>query len=209
MFRSRAMEVGTDQEGDAGSPPLASKWWERIENCGTRQCTAPRSNSHETRPESPPPHPGSRAPAEPPRLAGAGSPRATCARSTRGPPRTPCRASHLGSPEHPPRLLKPPRRGSPCPAGGRTHTRSPARGSPGERLSGSILPGKPRARVRAGGGDRTPCGAQTRLLPRPPPGAIPAAHLPAPGQPLVPSPSSPAPSPAGVLCALLESTPSA
>lgn len=82
-----------------------------------------------------------------------------------------------------------PRRGSPCPTGGRTQTRSPARGSPGERGAGSILPGKPRARVRAGGGDRPPCSAQTRLLPWPPPRASPAAHLPTPGQPRVPRPS--------------------
>lgn len=43
MFRSGAMEVGTDREGDAGSPPLASKWWERRDNCGSHQCTAPRA----------------------------------------------------------------------------------------------------------------------------------------------------------------------
>lgn len=74
-----------------------------------------------------------------------------------------------------------PVRGSPCPAGGRTQTRSPARESPGERRAGSILSGKLRTRVRAGGGDRSLCGAQTRLLPRPPPRANPAAHLLAPG----------------------------
>lgn len=131
-------------------------------------------------------------------------------------------ASHLrrlnsGSPAYPPPRLSPrlprsillrcrsrPGQGSPCPAGGRTQTRSPARGSPGERLAGSILPGKRRARVRAGGGDRPPCGAQTRLLPRPPPRVSPATHLPL----SVPSPSSPAPSPAGALCSPPERVPS-
>lgn len=97
-----------------------------------------------------------------------------------------------------------PGHGSPCPAGGRTQTRSPARGSPGERGAGSILPGKRRARVRAGGGEQPPCGAQTRLLPRPPPRASPAAHLPL----SVPSPSSPAPSPARALCSPPERAPS-
>lgn len=108
MFRSRAKEVGTDREGDAGSPPLASKWWETIENCGSRQCPAPRDKLPRDAPRNPPPHPGSRAPAEPPGLARAGSPWATSERSTRGPPRAPRRASHLSSPEHPPRLPKPP-----------------------------------------------------------------------------------------------------
>lgn len=47
------MLVGTDREGDAGSPPLASKWWETRENCGSRQYTAPRDKLPRDAPRKP------------------------------------------------------------------------------------------------------------------------------------------------------------
>lgn len=99
--------------------------------------------------------------------------------------------------------------GSPCPAGGSTQARSPARGSPGGRGAGSILPGSHGRSVRAGGGDRPVCrptssykpppllphahgataGAAHLLATRPPPPGCPP-HAPGPGF------AAPAPAPA-------------
>lgn len=97
--------------------------------------------------------------------------------------------------------------GSPCPAGGSTQARSPARGSPGDRGAGSILPGSHGRSVRAGGGDRPACRPTSSY--KPPPrlphahGApVGAAHLlatrpPPPGcPPHAPCPSFAAPAPA-------------
>lgn len=62
--------------------------------------------------------------------------------------------------------------GSPCPAGGSTQARSPARGSPGDHGAGSILPESHGARQSRG--RRPPC-VQTRLLLQPQP-LLPHAH---------------------------------
>ncbi|XP_073892950.1 uncharacterized protein [Macaca fascicularis] len=78
--------------------------------------------------------------------------------------------------------------GYPCPAGGGTQARSTARGSPGERRAGSILPGSHGPRVRVEGGDRHPRGPASSRGPRPAgprtrPAPSGAAHLLAPRPP--------------------------
>lgn len=57
--------------------------------------------------------------------------------------------------------------GTPCPAGGGTQARSPARGSPGEHRAGSILPESHGPSVRAGGGDRPASRPASSRSPRP------------------------------------------
>lgn len=87
----------------------------------------------------------------------------------------PCRASPRLAASILVRCRSRPGSGSPCPAGGGTQARSPARGSPGERGAGSILP---RATDPA-----SEQGEETSPRADPPPPAAPASPAPRPPGP--------------------------
>lgn len=171
VVRSKGTGGGEGEPGGRkrGRPLTPSKRRERAENCSRHPRNTPAKLPRRA-PQEPSSAPG--APAEPsgarslppPAPARAELGGCACGRST-SPPLAEsillrCR-SRAGS-------------GSPCPAGGGTQARSPARGSPGERRAGSILSGSH--------GPASTLGEETAPRAAPPPPAAPVPSAPAPAR---------------------------